>query len=116
MTPAEKFRSDHMPRASEPLHVVDGSASTDSGVDKCSNAKEVDIFNCGRYSFVSLAQPPHGCAPVLVRQHVGKKNYYSTDGYSDLSSSRETMVRGRRRGDNRHVLLCTSEEEHLDPA
>ncbi|CAL5054437.1 unnamed protein product [Urochloa decumbens] len=102
MPPPEKFRSGHMPRgATVPLRSSlrsdDGSAASGSDMDESSDNDEIEVCS-GRYSVDSS---PRGndvtrrTAVPLYRYATmpGQQHYYSTDdGYSDLSSSRDTAL------------------------
>lgn len=100
MPPPEKFRSGHMPRvplSRSSLRSDDGSAASGSDMDESSDNDEIEVCS-GRYSVDSsprrddvtrrTAVPLYRYATVPGQQH-----YYSTDdGYSDLSSSRDTTL------------------------
>lgn len=102
MPPPEKFRSGHIPRAAVPLsrsslRSDDGDATSGSDMDESSDTEEIEVGS-GRHSVDSsprcddisrrTAAPLHRYATVPGQQH-----YYSTDdGYSDLSSSRDTAL------------------------
>ncbi|KAK3155350.1 hypothetical protein QOZ80_2BG0202080 [Eleusine coracana subsp. coracana] len=102
MPPPEKFRSGHIPRAAVPLsrgslRSDDGSVASGSDMDESSDTEEIEVCS-GRYSVDSsprrddisrrTAVPLYRYATVPGQQH-----YYSTDdGYSDLSSSRDTAL------------------------
>jgi hypothetical protein len=102
MPPPEKFRSGHIPRAAVPLsrgslRSDDGSAASGSDMDESSDTEEIEVCS-DRYSVDSsplrddisrrTAAPLYRYATVPGQQH-----YYSTDdGYSDLSSSRDTAL------------------------
>jgi hypothetical protein len=102
MPPPEKFRSGHIPRAAVPLsrgslRSDDGSAASGSDMDELSDTEEIEVCS-DRYSVESSplrddisrrrAVPLYRYATVP-----GQQSYYSTDdGYSDLSSSRDTAL------------------------
>ncbi|PKA49118.1 hypothetical protein AXF42_Ash010803 [Apostasia shenzhenica] len=92
--PPEKFRSGHLPRSAVPLSrtvPVEGYSELGSDMDVSSDTEE-EIYNC-KYSpessppqdSLSRRKIPNGTNGV-ARQHA----YYS-DGYSDVSSSMDTV-------------------------
>lgn len=96
MPPPEKFRSGHIPRAAVPLsrgslRSDDGSAASGSDMDESSDTEEIEVCS-GRYSVDS--SPRRTAVPLYRYATVpGQQHYYSTDdGYSDLSSSRDTAL------------------------
>ncbi|CAN6253199.1 unnamed protein product [Urochloa humidicola] len=97
MPPPEKFRSGHMSRGAtvplsrSSLRSDDGSAASGSDMDESSDNDEIEVCS-GRYSVDSS---PRRTAVPLYRYATmpGQQHYYSTDdGYSDLSSSRDTAL------------------------
>lgn len=97
MPTPEKFRSGHIPRGAavplprSSLRSDDGSAASGSDMDESSDNDEIEVCS-GRYSVDSS---PRRTAPPLYRYATmpGQQHYYSTDdGYSDLSSSRDTAL------------------------
>nr|CAB3448038.1 unnamed protein product [Digitaria exilis] len=103
MPPPEKFRSRHMPRVAtmrvsrSSLRSDDGSAASGSDMDESSDNEEIEVCG-GRYSVDSsprLDDATRRTAAPLYRYATmpGQQSYYSTDdGYSDLSSSRDTAL------------------------
>uniref|UniRef100_A0ACD5YQX9 Uncharacterized protein n=1 Tax=Avena sativa TaxID=4498 RepID=A0ACD5YQX9_AVESA len=99
MPPPEKFRSGHLPRASVPASALRTSASSASDMDESSDADEEEVEVCsGRYSVDSSPRlrdelPRRTAVPLYRYANVpGHQSYYSSDGYSDLSSSRDTAL------------------------
>lgn len=103
MPTPEKFRSGHMPRGAtvplsrSSLRSDDGSAASGSDMDESSDNDEIEVCS-GRYSVDSSPRRDdvtRRTAVPLYRYATmpGQQNYYSTDdGYSDLSSSRDTAL------------------------
>ncbi|KAF8729856.1 hypothetical protein HU200_017314 [Digitaria exilis] len=103
MPPPEKFRSRHMPRVAtmrvsrSSLRSDDGSAASGSDMDESSDNEEIEVCG-GRYSVDSsprLDDATRRTAAPLYRYATmpGQQSYCSTDdGYSDLSSSRDTAL------------------------
>ncbi|KAM0873373.1 hypothetical protein ACQ4PT_038102 [Festuca glaucescens] len=119
MPPPEKFRSGHLPRASVPLRT---SASSASDMDESSDA---EVCSGGRYSVDSspsarrddllprrTAVPLYRYANVPAQQQ--HSSYYSSDGYSDLSSSRDTALPKPR--PQARAAAYAEEEEYSDSA
>jgi len=103
MPPPEKFRSGHMTRGTavpltrSSLRSDDGSAASGSDMDESSDNEEIEVCS-GRYSVDSSPRRDdvtRRTAVPLYRYATmpGQQHYYSTDdGYSDLSSSRDTAL------------------------
>jgi hypothetical protein len=125
----EKFRSGHIPRAAVPLsrgslRSDDGSAASGSDMDESSDTEEIEVYS-GRYSVDSsplrddisrrTAAPLYRYATVPGQQH----HYSTDDGYSDLSSSRDTALPRPKaqqiRRPQARVVGCV-EEEYSDTA
>jgi len=99
----EKFQSGHMPRGAtvplsrSSLRSDDGSAASGSDMDESSDNDEIEVCS-GRYSVDSSPRRDdvsRRTAVPLYRYATmpGQQNYYPTDdGYSDLSSSRDTAL------------------------
>ncbi|CAM0944009.1 unnamed protein product [Alopecurus aequalis] len=126
MPPPEKYRSGHLPRASVPLRA---SASSASDMDESSDAEEEVEVCSGRYSVDSSPRrddlPRRTAVPLYRYANVpGQQNYYSSDGYSDLSSSRDTALprakqpqqQARRPQQPRAAAAYVEEEEYSDSA
>jgi hypothetical protein len=132
MPPPEKFRSGHLPRSSVPLRPT--SASSASDMDESSDADEdVEVLSGGaggRYSVDSSPRlddhlPRRAAVPLYryannVPGH--QSSYYSSDGYSDLSSSRDTALprgakpRPAQQQQARAAAAYVEEEEYSDSA
>ncbi|AQK75112.1 hypothetical protein ZEAMMB73_Zm00001d018133 [Zea mays] len=103
MPTPEKFRSGHMPRGAtvplsrSSLRSDDGTAASGSDMDESSDNDEIEVCS-GRYSVDSSPRRDdvtRRTAVPLYRYATmpGQQSYYSTDdGYSDLSSSRDTAL------------------------
>ncbi|KAG2654195.1 uncharacterized protein LOC120653825 [Panicum virgatum] len=103
MPPPEKFRSGHMTRGTavpltrSSLRSDDGSAASGSDMDESSDNDEIEVCS-GRDSVDSSPRRDdvtRRTAVPLYRYATmpGQQHYYSTDdGYSDLSSSRDTAL------------------------
>jgi hypothetical protein len=133
MPPPEKFRSGHLPRSSVPLRPT--SASSASDMDESSDADEdVEVLSGGgggRYSVDSSPRlddhhlPRRAAVPLYRYANVPaqgqQSSYYSSDGYSDLSSSRDTALpRGANPRPAQHqqarAAAYVEEEEYSDSA
>ncbi|TVU28606.1 hypothetical protein EJB05_20129 [Eragrostis curvula] len=129
MPPPEKFRSGHIPRAAVPLsrgslRSDDGSVASGSDMDESSDTDEVEVCS-GRYSVDSsprLDDITRRTAVPLYRYATvpGQQHYYSTDdGYSDLSSSRDTALPRAKTQQTRRPqarVVGYVEEEYSDSA
>jgi hypothetical protein len=129
MPPPEKFRSGHLPRTSVPLRT---SASSASDMDESSDADEAEeVCSGGRYSVDSsparrndllprraAAAPLYRYANAHAHQQQHHSSYYSSDAYSDLSSSRDTALPrpAKPRPQARTAAAYAEEEEYSDSA
>ncbi|KAG1366588.1 hypothetical protein COCNU_13G003780 [Cocos nucifera] len=101
--PPEKFRSGHLPRGAIPMsHTIPTEDESDSGSDMDESSDiEAEIYG-GRYSVdssprddVSGRRAPNGASTAADSGNrytvpASRQHYYSSDGYSDFSSSRDT--------------------------
>lgn len=118
LPPPSKFRSGHLPTTAIPLSRTlprDAEESASASENEMITDSEDDVY-CGRYSLDSSPQdqriPPHGNS---AQRHA---RYASDYGYSDVSSSRETIFGRERnvggrfvRGSERTVYTEEDEEE-----
>lgn len=118
LPPPSKFRSGHLPMTAIPLSRTlprDAEESASASENEMITDSEDDVYS-GRYSLDSSPQdqriPPHGNS---VQRHA---RYASDYGYSDVSSSRETIFGRERnvgerlvRGSERTVYTEEDEEE-----
>uniref|UniRef100_A0ACD5Z5S1 Uncharacterized protein n=1 Tax=Avena sativa TaxID=4498 RepID=A0ACD5Z5S1_AVESA len=123
MPPPEKFRSGHLPRASVPASVLRTSASSASDMDESSDVEEELEVCSGRYSVDSSPRlrdehPRRTAVPLYRYANVpAQQSYYSSDGYSDLSSSRDTALpRAKPRPQQARAAAYVEEEEYSDSA
>ena len=118
LPPPSKFRSGHLPMTAIPLSRTlprDAEESASASENEMITDSEDDVYS-GRYSLDSSPQdqriPPHGNS---AQRHA---RYASDYGYSDVSSSRETIFGRERnvgerlvRGSERTVYTEEDEEE-----
>ncbi|KAH9756320.1 Pesticidal crystal cry8Ba protein [Citrus sinensis] len=118
LPPPSKFRSGHLPTTAIPLSRTlprDAEESASASENEMITDSEDDVYS-GRYSLDSSSQdqriPPHGNS---AQRHA---RYASDYGYSDVSSSRETIFGRERnvgerfvRGSERTVYTEEDEEE-----
>lgn len=118
LPPPSKFRSGHLPTTAIPVSRTlprDAEESASASENEMITDSEDDVYG-GRYSLDSSPQdqriPPHGNS-AQRRAH-----YVSDYGYSDVSSSRETIFGRERnagvrlvRGSGRTVYTEEDEEE-----
>ena len=133
MPPPEKFRSGHLPRASVPLRTSGASSASDMDESSDADEEEVEVCGSGRYSVDSSPRrvddllPRRTAVPLYRYANVpgGHQSYYSSDGYSDLSSSRDTALPSRARPQQqqarrpqqpRAAAAAYVEEEYSDSA
>ncbi|KAJ1699717.1 hypothetical protein LUZ63_008229 [Rhynchospora breviuscula] len=87
--PLEKFRSGHLPRTSIPVsHTLrrDSASASGSDMDESSDS-EPDTYP-SRYSVDS--SPREDMVKRQIPRAASRYAYYSSDGYTELSSSRDT--------------------------
>ncbi|XP_072981230.1 uncharacterized protein [Typha angustifolia] len=124
----EKFRSGHLPRGAIPMsHAIPTEDYSESGSDMDeSSDTEVEIYG-GRYSldsspqdYVSGHRIPDGALKVGINNRYmapnSGQNYYSSDGYSDLSTSRDTarpQLQQQRKPVQVNSYMEEEEEEEL---
>ncbi|XP_020090273.1 uncharacterized protein LOC109711557 isoform X2 [Ananas comosus] len=101
--PPEKFRSGHLPKAAMPIsHAIrteDVESGSGSDMDESSDTEAENYV--GRYSIDSSSRDDDNPNGSSRRSGIGNRyvrpvsapRYYSSDGYSDISSSRDTAPR-----------------------
>jgi hypothetical protein len=89
--PLEKFRSGHLPRTSIPVsHTLHRDSASASGSDMDESSDTEPETYPSRYSADS--SPQEDILNRRVPHAASRYEYYSSDGYTEMSSSRDTRL------------------------